>query len=59
MPTALLLPLIQLIMQALPYVPKLVDDLKQSGELTPDQEKSLDDSIEAHKNDPYWKVNDV
>ena len=58
MPTALLLPLIQLILQALPYVPKLVEDLKQSGELTADQEKVLDDAIAAHKTDPAWQVTD-
>ena len=58
MPNALILPLIQLVLQALPYIPKLVADLKQSGVLTPDQEKALDDSINAHKTDPAWQVTD-
>lgn len=58
MPTALILPIVQLVLQVLPYLPKLIEDLKQSGELTPEQDAKLDADIEAHKTDPAWQVND-
>ena len=58
MPTALILPIIQLVLAALPYVPKLIEDLKQSGELTPDQVAKLDADVAAHKTDPAWQVDD-
>ena len=31
-------------------------DLKQEGELTPEQEKALDDSIAGLKDKPWWNV---
>ncbi len=58
MPTSLILPIVQLVLQALPYLPKLIEDLKQSGELTPDQVAKLDADIAAHKTDPAWQVDD-
>jgi polyhydroxyalkanoate synthesis regulator phasin len=58
MPPNLELLVVQLALQALPYIPKLIDDLKQKGELTPEQEKALDDAIAAHKTDPAWSVID-
>jgi hypothetical protein len=30
--------------------------LKQSGELTPEQEKALDDAIAGLKDKPWWQV---
>jgi hypothetical protein len=36
-------------------IPALVSHLKQSGELTPEQEAALDDRIAKLKDQPHWK----
>lgn len=41
--------------QLIDFIAKAQTDLKQSGELTPEQEKELDDQIAGLKDSPWWK----
>lgn len=51
-----LLPLlISGVTQTVQYIHDLQKDLKQSGEMTPAQEKELDDRIAGLKDLPHWR----
>ncbi len=41
--------------QLIELATKVGTDLKQGGELTPDQEKALDDAIAGLKDKPWWQ----
>lgn len=41
--------------QLIDFIAKAQTDLKQNGELTPEQEKELDDQIAGLKDSPWWK----
>jgi hypothetical protein len=52
---AAILPIILQLLTLMPSLMKLAGDLKQSGELTPEQEKALDDALAAAKTAPAWQ----
>jgi hypothetical protein len=52
---AAILPIILQLLALMPSLVKLAGDLKQSGELTPEQEKALDDALAAAKTAPAWQ----
>jgi hypothetical protein len=47
--------LVSLIVNGVATVAKIEQALKQSGELTPEQEKALDDHLAALKASPAWQ----
>jgi hypothetical protein len=59
MPIAALLALLPSVINAattlVGFIQKTVTTLKQSGELTPEQEKALDDHITTLEAQPWWQ----
>lgn len=60
MPTALTAPQILALVNAgltlIEQLPGMIQALKQSRELTPEQEKTLDDRIAGLPLQPHWKI---
>jgi len=56
MNAATILALLNAILSLAEKIPSLVEALKQSKELTPEQEKELDDRIANLPNLDHWKV---
>lgn len=53
---ATILALIEIALMLSKRIPELIEALKQTGELSPQQEQDLDALIASLKDKPHWKV---